>query len=1425
MPQFIIEPKSSSLLGIPGVAERPLSGGALRFLREALLERVIVDAGQSSWVLFLMLEDEAPEEVRTEAAAAIKDCVPGVAEVAFRIRYSGNRMPLERRLSLCWKDCVQRLIERIPGVQAWIADRWSFQDGLVAVEVPGELGIKWLTNRHAETALGDMLGEMAGAPVRVEFVTGDFHEEEQQIAKQVIEEAQSQEPPVREARPAAGGSAIILGRKFSGEATPLHDIIEEERQVVVAGEVFALETRELKSGRRLISMDITDETDSISVKIFDDEKNPVAGKIAVGDYLYMRGPVKNDNFLNELVFMPADIMKGQKEGRHDNSEEKRVELHFHTKMSAMDALVDPAVAVKTAAAWGHPAVAITDHGVVQAFPEAYEAGKKAGIKVIFGLEGYLVEGQAPIVTGSADGPLAEQTFVVFDLETTGLSSRNDEIIEIGAVKVRSGEIIEQFSTFVDPGRPISPETTRITGITGDMVAGAPAPVDALAQFEVFAGECVLVAHNAEFDMGFLKAKTAIYLKQKDNHSYLDTLALARTIWPDLKNHKLDTIAGELQINLGQHHRASDDANTAAQILNKGLKTAAEERGVGRLSLLNSLNQERAYEFQKPYHIILLVKNQTGMQNLYRMVSASHLQFFHRQPRLPRHLIEQYREGLIIGSACESGELFQAIVEGREDDRLEAMAGFYDYLEIQPLGNNQFMLASGQASSIEELKQFNRRIIELGRRLGKPVVATCDVHFLNPQDEVYRRIIMAGQGFEDADRQAPLYFRTTSEMLAEFEYLSEEDRHWVVLECPNEVAGMIEKVRPVPDEFFPPKIEGADDEIRRMAYERAIQLYGDPLPKMVADRIEWELKSIVGHGYAVLYLIAQKLVKKSLDDGYLVGSRGSVGSSLVATMCNITEVNPLPAHYLCTNCKYSEFMETGSIGSGVDLPDKNCPKCGKPFKKEGHDIPFATFMGFEGDKEPDIDLNFSGEYQGKVHKYTEELFGKDYVFRAGTITTLADKTAFGFVRNYLQEHGVTARRAEMNRLVKGCTGVRRSTGQHPGGMMVVPPDKDIHDFTPVQYPANDKNAGWVTTHFDYHSLSGRLVKLDILGHDDPTVIRMLQDLTGIDPHSVPLDDPETMRIFSSVEPLGITPEEAGTSLGTLAIPEFGTPFVRQMLEETTPTTFSELIMISGLSHGTGVWVGNAQDMVRAGQAKLSNVIAARDDIMNYLLFKGAKPKSAFKIMESVRKGRGVSPEDEATMREVGVPDWYIASCRKIQYLFPKAHATAYVMMSFRIAYFKVHYPEAFYATYFTVRASEFDADMVAQGPGFLREELKRVQAKGKEVTAKEEGTVTAIEVVLEAMARGIRFLRVDIYHSNATHFLITPEGLLPPLASLPGVGENAALQLSEAVREGPFTSVEELKARARLSSAVIEALRKHGCLKGLPETDQLTLFAV
>ncbi len=1438
MPEYRIDPQNRTLTSIPGILERQLSAEAVKIIREGVLDYILVDSTSSAWTIQLVLEEEAAPASLDELAAAIRECLTGISAITFWPCYRGEKIPLERRVALVWDQCVKCLMQDLPGALGWIGEQHWVCDGMtIKLDVSGELGANWLNTRGFPERLADLLSKSVGTDVVVSLQPVNPPEDiGKMIAQQIMDDIQSSQ--IGNAKNGAGAHAngkkgkapeagtVILGRKISGEPMKLQDVIDEEKQVIVSGEVFSKDVRDLRTGRKLITFEITDGTDSIAAKVFEEPKRPINDAFAVGDFLICRGSAQFDRFTNELTLMPNDIMRGQmeKEERVDVSPEKRVELHLHTQMSAMDALCDVKQVVSQAAAWGQPAIAITDHGVVQSFPDAYDAGKKHGIKIIFGMEGYMVDDQSMIVSGEADGLLQEQEFVAFDLETTGLSYMTDEIIEIGAVRIKDGAIKDYFTTFVDPGMSIPEESTRITGITNEMVAGAPETAAALDKFLKFAGNAVLIAHNAEFDMGFIRAKTARYLNRAAQATYVDTLALARTLWPHLRNHKLDTVAGHLEITLGQHHRAADDAATCGAIFLKGMEVLSA-RGLERLQSLNGIAQERAHEFQKPYHIILLAKNQTGLENLYKLVSLSHTEYFFRTPRLPRHLIKQYHEGLLIGSACESGELFRAIVRGTDHARLESIASFYDYLEIQPLGNNEFMIRAGEASSREELADFNKQIVKLGQRLGKPVVATGDVHFINPEDEVYRRIIQSGQGYEGSDAQAPLYMRTTAEMLAEFDYLTPEEQRWVVIDCPNRIVDAIEDIKPVPDEFCPPIIEGSDEEIRQMAYDRAVQLYGDPLPAIVSDRIEWELQSIIGHGYAVLYLIAHKLVKKSLDDGYLVGSRGSVGSSLIATLCGITEVNPLPAHYLCGNCHYSEFMESGSIGSGVDLPDKDCPKCGQPLKKDGHDIHFATFMGFEGDKEPDIDLNFSGEYQPVVHRYTEELFGKDYVFRAGTITTLAEKTAFGFVKAYLEEHGTHARRAQINRLVKGCTGVKRSTGQHPGGMMVVPPNRNIHQFSPVQYPANDKNAGWITTHFDYHSLSGRLVKLDILGHDDPTVIKMLHDLTGIDPRSVPLDDPDTMRIFSSVEPLGVTAEESGTNLGTLAVPEFGTSFVRQMLEDTKPTTFSELIKISGLSHGTGVWLGNAQELVRSGQAKFADVISARDDIMNHLIYLGVKPKTAFKIMESVRKGRGVSDEDEAVMRQADVPDWYIESCRKISYLFPKAHATAYVMMSFRIAYFKVHYPEAFYATYFTVRANEFDADMVSKGADFLRSELRKIQAKGKEATGKEENLATIIEVVIEAIARGIKFLKVDIYKSDARKFLITTEGLLPPLSSLQGLGENAAQQLAEAAAQGEFMSVEDLKTRARLSSAVIDTLKRHGCLQGMPDSDQLSLFAV
>ncbi|MFS8664840.1 MAG: PolC-type DNA polymerase III, partial [Limnochordales bacterium] len=1014
---------------------------------------------------------------------------------------------------------------------------------------------------------------------------------------------------------------VLLGREFSGEPVPLSDVAEDRRPVIVAGEVMTWEARPVRGGY-LISFDLTDYTDSITVKAFARSESALADPLPVGTGVRVRGRVEFDRFARELVLNAEDIMRADIPRRVDDWPEKRVELHLHTKMSSLDGAADTAAVIRQAAAWGHPAVAITDHGVVHAFPEAYQAAKAAGIKLIYGIEGYLVDD------------------------------------------------------------------------------------------------------------------------------------------PDAKS--------------------------------------------------------------RSYHIVILAKNRLGLRHLYELVSLSHLHYFYRNPRIPRHELEKRREGLIIGSACEAGELYQSILNGEPEEQLLARARFYDYLEIQPVDNNRFLIDEGKVAGVDGLRDINRRIVELGRRLGKPVVATSDAHFIHPEDEIFRRILMAGHGFSTAERPTPLYLRTTREMLEEFAYLGEEMAREVVIVNPNWVAAQCEDMEPVPPGLHTPELPEAPDAITRMARERARRRYGDPLPELVAARVERELKAIVENGYAPLYYIAHKLVRKSLEDGYLVGSRGSVGSSLVATLCDITEVNPLPPHYVCPACQWSQFFTDGSVGSGVDLPDKPCPRCGAELEKDGFDIPFETFMGFHGDKVPDIDLNFSGEYQAEAHRYAEELLGKENVYRAGTTATLAERTAFGYVKKFLEAQGREARTAEINRLVRGCSGVRRTTGQHPGGLIVVPRGRDIHEFTPVQYPANDRDAGVITTHFDFSALHDNLVKLDILGHDDPTMLRMLQDLTGVDVRRIPLDDPKTMAIFSSTETLGL-PDDGSGSVGTLGIPEFGTRFVRQMLEETRPKTFAELVRISGLSHGTNVWTNNAQDLIRQGIATLPEVIATRDDIMTYLIQRGMDAGAAFRIMEQVRKGKGLKPEDEELMRAHGLPQWYIDSCQKISYMFPKAHAAAYVMMAFRIAYFKVHYPEAFYAAYFSVRAEEFDAHLVAQGREAIRRAIDAVERKGNEATAREKSLVTLMEIVLEAMARGIRFRRVDVYESDPKRFQITPQGLLPPLMALQGVGAAAAEAIAEARAAGPFTSMEDLRRRARLNRSVVDTLRQHGSLDGLPETDQLTLF--
>ena len=1013
--------------------------------------------------------------------------------------------------------------------------------------------------------------------------------------------------------------------------------------------------------------------------------------------------------------------------------------------------------------------------------------------------------------------------MVFDIETTGFSSKNDKIIEIGAVKLKDGEIVDSFSTFVDPKVNIPYKITELTSITQNMVNGQPTIDEVLPKFMEFVGDSVLVAHNAAFDVGFIK-KNLMDMGKTLKNPVMDTVPLARYLYPDLKKVKLNLVAKHLGISLENHHRAVDDAKATAEILKFSFKKMKEEMDIHDVKTLNEKYLSNIDVKKLPlHHIIILAKNQTGIKNLYKLVSMAHLDYFARRPRLPKSIITEYREGLIIGSACEAGQLYKAVLEGKTDGELKEIASFYDYLEIQPIQNNEFLIRKGNVKDEEELRELNRKIYDLGKEMDKPVVATCDCHFLDPNDEVFRRIIMAGQGYGDADNQPPLYFRTTNEMMKEFEYLGEEACREVVIENTQKIADMVEVVKPIPDETFPPKIEGAEEEIRNMTMNKVHSIYGENLPEVVQKRLDKELNSIINNGYAVLYLIAQKLVAKSLEDGYLVGSRGSVGSSFVATMSDITEVNGLPPHYVCPNCKKSEFFLDGSISSGADLPDKNCPECGTKYIKDGHDIPFETFLGFEGDKEPDIDLNFSGEYQAVVHKYTEVLFGKGYVFKAGTIGTVAEKTAYGFVKKYLQERGLVVSQAEIERLTIGCTGIKRTSGQHPGGIMVVPNDNEIYNFCPIQHPADDVNTDIITTHFDYHSISGRLLKLDILGHDDPTVLRMLQDLTGLDPKTIPLNDPKVISLFTSPDALGVTKEELGCEVGSYGLPEFGTKFVRQMLVDTQPKSFADLVRISGLSHGTDVWLNNAQYFIKEGYTTLKDCIATRDDIMVYLMYKDLPPKTAFTIMEKVRKGKGLSEDDEALMREKNVPDWYIESCKRIKYMFPKGHAVAYVMMAVRIAYYKVYYPEAYYTTYFTVRADDFDADLICKGEEAIKAKMEELNSLGNNISVKEKGLLTILEISYEMYKRGLNFLKVDLYKSEATKFKIEEDGIRPPLNALQGVGDNAAKSIVECRVNGEFISKEDLRLRSKVSKTVIETLDNHGCLEGMQESNQLSLF--
>lgn len=1378
--------------------------------------------------------------------------LPGVKEVHIFPKYQLMDKEPKAVLADFWDTIRSHVAAQSKVCSGVISDaEWDYQDGKMQIFVKHNMAY-YLSQKKLDDAVAKLVQEETGLAMSVQFKNVQSSEEDrarmeqeqrtktEELLQQIASATQAAEQAKVSAEVGAVSEAvsrgILFGKEFTGTPVKIVDTKIPGESVIVEGNIFNIEPREIKGEKYIVSFDITDKSDSTTVKFFVKRSvfdNELKDKIKKDAYLRVQGEVQFDKYAKEINIMAKAIMTAQAPPpRMDTAEEKRVELHLHTQMSSMDGVTPVKTYIKRAIEWGHKAIAITDHGVVQAFPDAMNAADKSDLKVIYGVEAYLIDDLGNAVF-SPRGQNLDDTYVVFDIETTGLSKEKEMITEIGAVKVADGKIIDRFSTFVNPQRPISAEITKLTGITDDMVKDAPTIENVLPEFLKFCEDTVLVAHNASFDTGFIRIAAERAGLGELHHTIVDTLELARALLPELNKHKLDIVCEHLGVTLNGHHRAVNDAEATAEVFIKFLDMLAEKK-IFTLDEINVLASRTVnYKKLRAYHAIILVKNYTGLRNLYELVSMAHIDYFFRRPRIPKSKFMQMREGLILGSACEAGELYRALLDGEPKQRIEELVHFYDYLEIQPLGNNKFMIDSPRVENIhsmEDIKNMNRKIVELGETYGKPVVATCDVHFIDPDDAAYRKIIMAAEGFPDADNQPPLYFRTTDEMLAEFDYLGEEKAREVVITNTNLIADQIEKIKPIPDETFPPKIEGADEQLRQICMDKAHSIYGDPLPPLVQERLETELNSIISNGYAVLYIIAQKLVWKSVADGYLVGSRGSVGSSFAANMAGITEVNSLPPHYVCPNCKYSDFdsdlvksyaMEEAS---GCDMPDMNCPKCGTLMHKDGHDIPFQTFLGFEGDKEPDIDLNFSGEYQQTAHAYTEELFGVGHVFKAGTIGTLADKTAYGFVKKYFDEREITAHNAEITRLMNGCTGVKRTTGQHPGGLMVVPSDHNIYEFCPIQRPANDVNSTVTTTHFDYHSISGRLLKLDLLGHDDPTVIRMLYDLTGVNPQTVPLGDPATMSLFESPEALGVTAEEIGCETGTLGIPEFGTKFVRGMLLDTKPKTFADLLRISGLSHGTDVWLGNAQTLIENGTITLKETISTRDSIMIYLINKGVDKKKSFKIMEKVRKGKGLTDEDIADMKAANVPDWYIESCQKIKYMFPKAHAAAYVMMAFRIAYFKINYPEAYYATYFTVRAcDDFDYSCMCKGMDVAKAAMREIHAKGMEATAKDKAKMTVLELIVEFYARGFKFLPIDLYKSDSRKFIVTEEGLIPPFNSLQGLGTNAAQSIVDGRAAGEFHTIEELKERTSLGRSLIDLLKENGVLNGIPETNQLSLF--
>ncbi|WP_409292333.1 PolC-type DNA polymerase III [Peribacillus sp. SCS-37] len=1414
----------------------------VKHFTDAEIEKLFVERESKKWHFTFKLPALIPCSVYTRFSVQLVQSFAHIAKVSFSLSVE-NPQPTEELVREYWNSCIKEIDGMSPALLS-----------LLNEQMPKLKGNKIVISARNEAEAGQLKRKYAGMIANIYQSLGFpmfsidpevAPEGENKDYKLFLEQKQKEdqerglaalvEMQKKESEKASDDGAfdgpLVIGYKIKEDADfrRLENVIDEERRIAIEGYVFDAETRELRSGRTLLTFKVTDYSSSILVKMFSRDKEDAVqlARIKKGMWVRVQGSIQNDTFVRDLVMIANDINEIKAKGRSDTApeNEKRVELHLHSPMSAMDAVSSVGSLVAQAKKWGHKAVAITDHSNVQSFPEAFSAGKKNDIKVLYGLEANLVNDGVPIAYNPQNRVLADDTYVVFDVETTGLSAVYDTIIELAAVKIHDGEIIDRFESFANPHHPLSATTIDLTGITDDMVENAPEVDEVITKFKEWTGNSILVAHNASFDMGFLNVCYKKLGFGKAQNPVIDTLELGRFLYPEMKNHRLNTLTKKFDIDLTQHHRAIYDAEATGYLMLKMLKDSLEH-GIENHSQLNdNMGKGNSYQRSRPSHCTLLAVNETGLKNMFKLVSISHLEYFYRVPRIPRSLLQKYREGILVGSGCDKGEVFEGMMQ-KSFEEVEEIAEFYDYLEIQPKEVYAHLIELEYVRDEISLEGIIKNIVKLGEKMDKPVAATGNVHYKDPEDKIYRKILVSSQGGANPLNRHKLpdvHFRTTDEMLQAFSFLGEEKAKEVVIKNPNAIADKIEEIKVIKDDLYTPKIEGAEEEVREMSYNMARSIYGDSLPELVEARLEKELKSIIGHGFAVIYLISHKLVKKSLNDGYLVGSRGSVGSSFVATMTEITEVNPLPPHYVCPSCKHSEFFNDGSIGSGFDLPDKTCPECGTAYKKDGHDIPFETFLGFKGDKVPDIDLNFSGEYQPRAHNYTKELFGEEYVYRAGTIGTVAEKTAYGYVKGYASDHNLHIRNAEVDRLVSGCTGVKRTTGQHPGGIIVVPDYMEIFDFSPIQFPADDRNSEWKTTHFDFHSIHDNLLKLDILGHDDPTVIRMLQDLSGIDPKTIPTDDPVVMKIFSGTESLGVTEEQIMCKTGTLGIPEFGTRFVRQMLEDTKPTTFSELVQISGLSHGTDVWLGNAQELIHNKICNLSEVIGCRDDIMVYLIYQGLEPSLAFKIMESVRKGKGLSDEFEAEMRKNEVPEWYIDSCKKIKYMFPKAHAAAYVLMAVRIAYFKVHHPILYYAAYFTVRAEDFDIEAMTRGSQAIRSKIEEINAKGLDASTKEKNLLTVLELSLEMCERGFSFKKIDLYKSHASEFIIDGNSLIPPFNSLPGLGTNVALNIVRAREEGEFLSKEDLQQRGKVSKTILEYLDKQGCLESLPDQNQLSLF--